>query len=112
MVETCEALKQRFAAAVSASNGLQDALRRALSLINGMAGVAESFDTLHRVLEMQSYRLAFWRVAASDINYRRFFDINALSNFVTKPMEVLGFDPHDDVVDWLLQLVSERKAAA
>ena len=43
---------------------------------------------------------------------RRFFDINALSNFVAKPMEVLGFDPHDDVVDWLLQLVSERKAAA
>ena len=37
---------------------------------------------------------------------RRFFDINALSNFVAKPMEVLGFDPHDDLVDWLLQLLS------
>ena len=43
---------------------------------------------------------------------RRFFDINALSNFVAKPMEVLGFDPHDDLVDWLMQLISERKAAA
>lgn len=88
VVETCEALKQRFAAAVSASNGLQDALRRALSLINGMAGVAESFDTLHRVLEMQSYRLAFWRVAASDINYRRFFDINTLAGVRVEDPEI------------------------
>ena len=27
---------------------------------------------------MQAYRLAYWRVAADEINYRRFFDINGL----------------------------------
>ena len=34
---------------------------------------------LHRLLERQHYRLAYWRVAVSSINYRRFFDINDLA---------------------------------
>ncbi len=42
-----------------------------------------------------------------------FYDINGLSNFVAKPMEVLGFDPHDNLVDWLVGIIDqERKAAA
>ncbi|RON69540.1 malto-oligosyltrehalose synthase [Pseudomonas fluorescens] len=36
------------------------------------------FHTLHQLLERQSYRLASWRTAADDINWRRFFDINEL----------------------------------
>ena len=35
--------------------------------------------TLHRLLERQHYRLAYWRVAFSAVNYRRFFDINDLA---------------------------------
>ncbi|HSW84126.1 MAG TPA: malto-oligosyltrehalose synthase, partial [Usitatibacter sp.] len=38
-----------------------------------------SFDALHELLERQPYRLAYWRVAQDDINYRRFFDINDLA---------------------------------
>jgi len=34
---------------------------------------------MHELLEKQAYRLAFWRVAAHEINYRRFFDINDLA---------------------------------
>ena len=34
---------------------------------------------LHRLLERQHYRLGHWRLASSDINYRRFFDINKLA---------------------------------
>jgi (1->4)-alpha-D-glucan 1-alpha-D-glucosylmutase len=34
---------------------------------------------LHRLLERQHYRLAWWRVSVSEINYRRFFDINDLA---------------------------------
>ena len=34
---------------------------------------------LHRLLERQHYRLAHWRLAGSEINYRRFFDINSLA---------------------------------
>jgi (1->4)-alpha-D-glucan 1-alpha-D-glucosylmutase len=34
---------------------------------------------LHELLERQHYRLAHWRLAGSEINYRRFFDINTLA---------------------------------
>jgi len=39
-----------------------------------------------------------------------FYDINALSNFVANPQAVLGFDPHDDLVAWLMGIVAEEKA--
>jgi (1->4)-alpha-D-glucan 1-alpha-D-glucosylmutase len=39
---------------------------------------AEGFARLHDLLERQSYRLASWRTAADDINWRRFFDVNEL----------------------------------
>lgn len=34
---------------------------------------------LHHLLERQHYRVAHWRLASSDINYRRFFDVNSLA---------------------------------
>ncbi len=39
---------------------------------------AFDFDRLHHLLEQQTYRLASWRTAADDINWRRFFDVNEL----------------------------------
>jgi len=42
----------------------------------------------------------------------RFYDINALSNFVANPHEVLGWDPHDRLVDWLLQHIAKTRKAA
>jgi glutathione synthase/RimK-type ligase-like ATP-grasp enzyme len=39
----------------------------------------------------------------------RFYDINALSNFVAKPLDVLGWDPHDRLVDYLEAAVREAK---
>lgn len=36
-------------------------------------------ERLHRLLERQHYRLAWWRNAADEINWRRFFDINGLA---------------------------------
>jgi hypothetical protein len=43
----------------------------------------------------------------------KFYDLNAMSNFVAKPLEILGWDPHDNLVDFLLaELAATRKAAA
>jgi (1->4)-alpha-D-glucan 1-alpha-D-glucosylmutase len=42
-------------------------------------GTARGEDTLHRLLERQSYRLAWWRVGNDMVNYRRFFDITSLA---------------------------------
>jgi glutathione synthase/RimK-type ligase-like ATP-grasp enzyme len=40
----------------------------------------------------------------------RFYDINALSNFVAKPLEVLGWDPHDRLVDYLQSVIAKVHA--
>jgi len=42
----------------------------------------------------------------------RFYDLNAMSNFVAKPLEVLGWDPHERLVDWLVQLIAAQQKAA
>ena len=39
-----------------------------------------------------------------------FYDINGLSNFVANPVQVLGFDPHDDLVGWLKSIIADEKA--
>jgi (1->4)-alpha-D-glucan 1-alpha-D-glucosylmutase len=50
-----------------------------LHLLNGIKGSPPSFDLLDVLVSNQAYRLAFWRVAGEEINYRRFFDINQLA---------------------------------
>jgi (1->4)-alpha-D-glucan 1-alpha-D-glucosylmutase len=47
-------------------------------IINGRAGDPESFNLLDRLLSLQPYRLAYWRVSLDMINYRRFFSVNDL----------------------------------
>src|SRR5439155_20908259 len=47
--------------------------------IEGCVGDPRSFDVFDELLNAQAYRLCFWRVAAEEINYRRFFDINELA---------------------------------
>lgn len=39
----------------------------------------------------------------------RFYDINALSNFVANPLDVLGWDPHDRLVDALIAIIEEAR---
>ena len=39
----------------------------------------------------------------------RFYDINALSNFVANPLDVLGWDPHERLADFLEQAIAEAK---
>jgi glutathione synthase/RimK-type ligase-like ATP-grasp enzyme len=41
----------------------------------------------------------------------RFYDINALSNFVAKPLDVLGWDPHERLVDYLQSAIASRKSS-
>jgi (1->4)-alpha-D-glucan 1-alpha-D-glucosylmutase len=59
--------------------GAEDIITRGLDAYRPHAGGREAAVTLHGLLERQHYRLAHWRLSASDINYRRFFDINSLA---------------------------------
>ncbi len=42
----------------------------------------------------------------------RFYDLNAMSNFVAKPLDVLGYDPHEPLVDYLTGLIGARQRVA
>lgn len=42
----------------------------------------------------------------------RFYDVNALSNFVAKPQDVLGWDPHDRLVDRIARWLDETRMRA
>jgi (1->4)-alpha-D-glucan 1-alpha-D-glucosylmutase len=55
------------------------AIQRAVEILGGKPGDARSFDRLDALIDAQAYRLSYWRVAAEEINYRRFFDINTLA---------------------------------
>ncbi len=48
----------------------------------------EGFERLHHLLEQQSYRLASWRTAADDINWRRIFDVNELGGLRVERAQV------------------------
>lgn len=50
-----------------------------VTIFNGHRGEPASFDLLDALLQDQPYRLSYWRVAADEINYRRFFDVNQLA---------------------------------
>ncbi len=74
-----ESVKRRLAALSAESADVRTALEQALRSFRGEPGEPHSFDALDALLEAQVYRLAYWRVAGEEINYRRFFDINDLA---------------------------------
>ena len=59
--------------------GARGSSRRTWRCSTASPGDPRSFDLLDDLLEQQCYRLAYWRVAPDEINYRRFFDINDLA---------------------------------
>ncbi|PYJ90366.1 MAG: malto-oligosyltrehalose synthase, partial [Verrucomicrobia bacterium] len=74
-----EIIKRRLERRCQEALQVQAAVIEAVEQINGKPGDPRSFDALDSLLNDQSYRLAFWRVAAEEINYRRFFDVNDLA---------------------------------
>ncbi|HEY7291973.1 MAG TPA: malto-oligosyltrehalose synthase [Vicinamibacterales bacterium] len=74
-----EVVKRRLAALTGESPIVQAYVDDCVTRINGTRGHPRSFDRLDGLLNAQSYRLAHWRVASEEINYRRFFDVNKLA---------------------------------
>ena len=69
---------------------MRDAIEAAVDRVNGTPGHAASFDALHDLLEVQAYRLSYWRTASHEINYRRFFDVNTLAGMRVEHPEVFA----------------------
>lgn len=79
-----EIIKQRLASLVRDSPHIAEFIDENVTLFNGTKGDPRSFDLLDDLLDDQAYRLAYWRVASEEINYRRFFDINELAAIRTE----------------------------
>jgi (1->4)-alpha-D-glucan 1-alpha-D-glucosylmutase len=74
-----EIIGRRLATLVAGDADVRGAIERSMAETNGRPGDPRSFDRLEALLADQAYRLSHWRVAADEINYRRFFDINDLA---------------------------------
>jgi (1->4)-alpha-D-glucan 1-alpha-D-glucosylmutase len=83
-----EVIKRRLAGLASVSPAVRAHVERVVAAFNGVRGDPRSFDALDELLGAQAYRLAYWRVAAEEINYRRFFDVNELAAIRVEDPEV------------------------
>ncbi|MFU8815838.1 MAG: malto-oligosyltrehalose synthase [Pseudomonadales bacterium] len=73
-----ELLRQRLLGLYRDDPAVADLIQFRVAEINGSA------SQLHELLERQAWRLAHWRTASDEINYRRFFDINDLAGLRTE----------------------------
>jgi (1->4)-alpha-D-glucan 1-alpha-D-glucosylmutase len=68
-----------FKAELKGIAGSADIIARGLDAYRAGPQRPAQILALHHLLERQHYRLGHWRLASSDINYRRFFDVNTLA---------------------------------
>lgn len=57
-------------------------------------------EALNALLDRQNYRLAFWRTAGQELDYRRFFDITTLASLRTEDEQVFD-DTHALILRWV-----------
>jgi (1->4)-alpha-D-glucan 1-alpha-D-glucosylmutase len=74
-----EVIKRRIARLCDESAVVARFVAENVIIFNGRPGEPHSFDLLDGLLQNQAYRLSYWRVAADEVNYRRFFDVNELA---------------------------------
>ena len=95
-----QAAKAELAQKAQADAALTRALSEAAQAYDGVPGQLDSWMRLHGLLEKQSYRVAYYRAAADEINYRRFFNINDLAG-VRIELEELFELTHRRVLGWV-----------
>lgn len=83
-----EITKQRLARLSERSEDIRGFIDNCILNLNGNKDTPESFDRIDSLLDLQAYRLAYWSVAAQEINYRRFFNINELAAIRIEDEEV------------------------
>ena len=74
--------------------GSTEAITQAVNELN------RNHDALDTILDLQNYRLAYWRTADQELGYRRFFDINTLIGLRVERPRVFTAT-HARILDWL-----------
>lgn len=72
-------LQAELSALARTQPDVRDAVEQAVARLNGAPGDLDSWRGLDALVQDQHWRVADFRVAADDINYRRFFNINELA---------------------------------
>ena len=67
-----------------------------------IAGFNQDSSQVDALLERQNYRLAFWKTAVQELDYRRFFDINTLVSLRMEDNRVF-LDSHRLILEWVKQ---------
>jgi (1->4)-alpha-D-glucan 1-alpha-D-glucosylmutase len=73
---------------------VQNFIHENLKAFNGEIGNPDSFNLLDSLLNEQFYRLAYWKVGAEEMNYRRFFTVNELISVKVEELKVFN-QTHD-----------------
>ena len=85
-----EIIKRRLATLTTTNPEIRTFVEDNVRFFNGTKSDPRSFAPLDTLLSDQAYRLAYWRVAVEEINYRRFFDINELAAIRTEDPAVFA----------------------
>ena len=93
LLSSTNRLKSELAQCVAVSNEVRSALERALKRFRGSAGDLDSWRVLDALIQEQYWRPSHFRVAADDINYRRFFNISELAGIRMELPEVFEHAP-------------------
>jgi (1->4)-alpha-D-glucan 1-alpha-D-glucosylmutase len=80
--------REKLVALLAESEPIREFVAQNVRIFNGTPGEPRSMDLLDDLLADQAYRVAYWRVAGEEINYRRFFDINDLAAIRMEDAEV------------------------
>lgn len=88
--------------AYESDGAIREAIDTTLRAFNGTKGEAASFDRLDALLSAQVYRLAYWRNAGEEVNYRRFFGLNQLVAVRIEDPEVFAAR-HARTIEWVEQ---------
>lgn len=88
--ESKEALRERLSALITAEPGLASAIDDELVTLN------DGVDEMDRLLCRQNYRLAYWRTAREELDYRRFFNIETLVGLRVEDDRVFA-DTHETI---------------
>jgi (1->4)-alpha-D-glucan 1-alpha-D-glucosylmutase len=96
--------KRRLAELCARSPEIANCISRAVDAMNGNPADPASFEELHELIKAQAFRLANWRVASDDTNYRRFFDTNDLAGICVENEAVF-----EATHRFILSLMAESK---
>jgi (1->4)-alpha-D-glucan 1-alpha-D-glucosylmutase len=96
--------KRRLAEVCARSQEIATCILGAVDRMNGTPADPASFEELHELIKAQAFRLANWRVASDDINYRRFFDTDDLASICVERETVFEATHH-----LVLRLVADGK---